>query len=79
VLVGKPFWFFGGRGDTSGTTHGTAHPYDRQVPVILLGAGIKPGRYVQAASPADIAPTLAQLIGVKMTKAGGRVLKEGLK
>jgi len=79
VLVGKPFWFFGGRGDTSGTTHGTAHPYDRQVPVILLGAGIKPGRYGQAASPADIAPTLAQLIGVKMTKAEGRVLKEGLK
>jgi len=79
VLVGRPYWTFGPRGDASGTTHGTSHPYDRQVPVILLGAGIKPGRYAHAASPADIAPTLAQLVGVKMPKAEGRVLKEALK
>jgi hypothetical protein len=79
VLISKPFWFFGGRGDAAGTTHGTAHPYDRQVPVILLGAGIRPGHYPQPASPADLAPTLAQRIGVKMPKAEGRVLKEALK
>jgi predicted AlkP superfamily pyrophosphatase or phosphodiesterase len=79
VLVGKPFWMFGGRGDSSATTHGTANPYDRQVPVVLLGAGIKPGRYAQSASPADLAPTLAQIIGVKMPKAEGRVLREGLR
>jgi predicted AlkP superfamily pyrophosphatase or phosphodiesterase len=79
VLVGKPFWFFAGRGDTSGTTHGTSHPYDRQVPVVMLGAGVKAGRYPQPASPADLAPTLAKIIGVNMTKAEGRVLKESLK
>ena len=79
VLVSKPYWTFGPRGDAAGTTHGTAHPYDRQVPVILLGAGIKPGRYPGVASPADIAPTLAHLVGVKMPKAEGRVLKEALK
>ena len=79
ILVSRPFWMFGPRGDGSGTTHGTAHPYDRQVPVMLLGAGIKPGRYPGVASPADIAPTLAHLIGVKMSKAEGRVLKEALK
>lgn len=79
VLVSKPNWTFGPRGDAAGTTHGTAHPYDRQVPVILLGAGIKPGRYAGVASPADIAPTLAHLLGVKMPKAEGRVLKEALK
>jgi hypothetical protein len=49
------------------------------MPVIMLGAGIKPGRYPQAATPADIARTLAQLVGVKMPKAEGRVLKEALK
>jgi phosphopentomutase len=79
VLVSKPNWTFGPRGDAAGTTHGTSHPYDRQVPVMLLGAGIKAGRYPQAASPADIAPTLAQLVGVKMPKAEGRVLKEALR
>jgi hypothetical protein len=47
--------------------------------VILLGAGVKTGHYAQAASPADIAPTLGQLIGVKMSKAEGRVLKEALR
>lgn len=79
VLIGRPNWYFSPRGDGSGTTHGTHHLYDRHVPVMLLGAGIRPGRYSQSASPADIAPTLAQLINVKMPKAEGRVLKEALR
>ena len=79
ILVGKPNWYFGPRGDGAGTTHGTANLYDRRVPVILLGPAIKPGKYSQAASPADLAPTLAQIIGVKMPKAEGRVLKEAIK
>jgi predicted AlkP superfamily pyrophosphatase or phosphodiesterase len=79
ILVGKPFWMFGGRGDGSGTTHGTSNLYDRHVPVVLLGAGIKAGRYLQSASPADLAPTLAHIIGVKMAKAEGRVLKEAVR
>ena len=79
ILASKPNWYFSPRGDGAGTTHGTAHPYDRHVPLILIGRGIKPGRYAQAASPADIAPTLAQLAGVKLPKAEGRVLREALK
>jgi phosphopentomutase len=49
------------------------------VPVILLGRGIKAGRLTQAATPADIAPTMAQVMGVKLPKAEGRVLREALK
>jgi predicted AlkP superfamily pyrophosphatase or phosphodiesterase len=79
ILVSKPNWYFGPRGDAAGTTHGTAHPYDRRVPVILLGRGIKAGRLTQAATPADIAPTMAQVMGVKLPKAEGRVLREALK
>ncbi|HEX5107555.1 MAG TPA: alkaline phosphatase family protein [Vicinamibacterales bacterium] len=79
ILVGKPNWYFSPRGDGAGTTHGTAHPYDRRVPVILLGHGIKAGRYAEVASPADIAPTLAHVIGVQLPKAEGRVLREALK
>ena len=79
IVVGKPNWYFSPRSDGSATTHGTAHLYDRQVPVIVMGKGIKPGRYAQAASPADIAPTLAQVAGVKLPKAEGRILREALK
>jgi predicted AlkP superfamily pyrophosphatase or phosphodiesterase len=79
ILVGKPYWVFGPRGESGGTTHGTSHPYDRQVPVIMMGGGIKPGRYAQPASPADIAPTLAHLINVKLPRAEGRVLEEALR
>jgi len=49
------------------------------VPVILFGAGVKAGRYDRAATPADIAPTLARGAGIKMPKAEGRVLAEGLR
>ena len=79
ILIGKPYWYFGPRGDASGTTHGTSNLYDRRVPVVLLGAGIKAGKYSQTASPADLAPTVAQIIGVKLPKAEGRVLKEALR
>ena len=47
--------------------------------MILLGHGIKAGRYAEVASPADIAPTLAHVIGVRLPKAEGRVLREALK
>jgi hypothetical protein len=62
----------------SATTHGTSHGYDQHVPIILLGAGIQPGKYSSAASPADIAPTLAFLCGVSLPRADGRVLSEAL-
>ena len=41
-----------------GTTHGSANADDQRVPVLFLGHGIKPGKYSQAATPADLAPTL---------------------
>jgi phosphoglycerol transferase MdoB-like AlkP superfamily enzyme len=78
-VVGKTYWYFSTRADGSATTHGTWNPYDRQVPLILFGRGVKTGRFPQPASPADIAPTLAHLAGVSMPKATGRVLREALK
>ena len=74
ILVPKPYWIL----STSAATHGTAHAYDTRVPVILAGAGIKPGEYLTPASPADIAPTLAFLAGVLMPRPDGRVLTEAL-
>ena len=56
-IMPKPYWLM----SSAGTTHGTGYFYDERVPVLLFGAGIKPGKYWGAASPADLAPTLGAL------------------
>jgi predicted AlkP superfamily pyrophosphatase or phosphodiesterase len=79
IVVPRENWFFvtASNGRTP-ATHGTAHWYDARVPVIFWGHGIRPGKYSVAASPADIAPTLAALCGVDLIEADGRVLGEAL-
>ena len=62
----------------TGTTHGTPYDYDVRVPVVLFGSRIKPGQYDQVTSPADIAPTLASLTRVTLTRTNGRVLSEAI-
>lgn len=76
VLVSEPYWMPGG---LAGTTHGTPYAYDTQVPLLLAGAGIRAGRFAARASTLDLAPTLADLLGV-LQPAGseGRVLAEAL-
>jgi hypothetical protein len=49
------------------------------VPIILFGRGVKPGVYADAATPADIAPTLAALCGISLPAAEGHVLAAALK
>jgi hypothetical protein len=58
----KPWLYVSNR--PGGTGHGTAHDYDRHVPVAFLGAGVRPGRYEGEAGPEEIAPTLAALLGI---------------
>jgi predicted AlkP superfamily pyrophosphatase or phosphodiesterase len=60
------------------TTHGTSYAYDERVPLLLMGAGVRPGQYEQSATPADIAPTLARIAGVALPTATGRALDEAL-
>jgi len=69
-LALKPGWMF--RAD--GTTHGSSNPYDQQVPVIVMGPGVRPGTYSDAVTPADLAPTLAALAGIQLPTAEGQVL-----
>ncbi len=47
-----------------GTGHGTAHEYDRHVPVVFMGPGITPGTYEAPCGPEHIAPTLGALLGL---------------
>jgi predicted AlkP superfamily pyrophosphatase or phosphodiesterase len=47
-----------------GTGHGTPHDYDRHVPIVFRGSGVKAGSYDGECGPEDIAATLGRLIGV---------------
>jgi len=70
VIAPKPGWIF----LAAGATHGTASADDQRVPIILFGAGIVHGVFSTAATPADIAPTLAALCGVTLAHADGHAL-----
>jgi predicted AlkP superfamily pyrophosphatase or phosphodiesterase len=48
----------------TGTSHGTPYLYDRAVPLVFFGPGVAPGVVRGRASTVDIAPTLAQVLGV---------------
>jgi predicted AlkP superfamily pyrophosphatase or phosphodiesterase len=73
VIVTEPNWVF----DATGTGHGSAYNYDSQVPVVFMGAGVKPGLYHQRIMAADIAPTLATILrGATPSGAAGRALAE---
>ena len=74
ILATEPGWMF----SASGTTHGSANDDDQRVPLIFYGAGIKPGVSQEPATPADVAPTLAVLLGVTIPDADGRALGRAL-
>ena len=63
---------------SAGTTHGTGYFYDERVPVLLFGAGIKPGKYWGAATPADLRRRSPRSTGITMARPDGRVLSEAL-
>lgn len=70
-IVQKPYWL----ASTQGTSHGTPFSYDTHVPLIFWGPGIRPGRYDETVRTADIAPTLAALLGVNTPSGSvGRIL-----
>jgi predicted AlkP superfamily pyrophosphatase or phosphodiesterase len=70
IVVPEKNWLL----STAATTHGTLYPYDQQVPVIFFGAGVTPGVFDTPATPADIAPTLAAIAGVRFEATDGKVL-----
>ena len=63
----------------SSATHGSPYSYDTHVPLIIMGRGFRPDKYWQAATPADLAPTLAHVLNVQAPSCSiGRVLAEAL-
>ena len=78
VVTLKPYWYWTG---VNFATHGSPHDSDANVPIIFYGAGIKPGRNTRKANVVDIAPTLAEIIGVRPTepRLDGRPLRDANK
>lgn len=68
------------RGDSARAQHGTPHDYDATVPVIFWGAPFRAVRATTMARVVDIAPTLADAIGVVPSeRLDGRVLGAALR
>jgi len=64
AFVLKPYWLLGSH--PIGTSHGSPHRYDTNVPLMLYGpAWIPPaGRIDKPVEVTDIAPTLSKLLGI---------------
>lgn len=73
-FVLKPYWMM--TSSTSVTTHGSPHHYDTNVPLLLYGPRwIGAGHRDSRVDVADIAPTIASLIGIGAPGASeGKVL-----
>jgi predicted AlkP superfamily pyrophosphatase or phosphodiesterase len=75
LLIPKENWML----PAAGTTHGTLYSYDQRVPVLLYGEGIRPGVREEPATPADLAVTVASMVGVHLPSPDGHVLTGALK
>ncbi len=65
--------------ESTGTTTGSPYNYDTQVPLIISGGNVQNGRFGQNSSPADIAPTIANILGIEQPSLSeGRVLSEAM-
>jgi len=75
-IVQEPYWFNFDKGPVTGM-HGSPWNYDTHVPVIFSGPGISSGITYRRVQPADVAPTLAALMGMSPpASAQGSVLPE---
>ncbi len=60
---------------SEGTSHGTVYDYDRRVPLVFYGAGVKPGEMIEPVHSIDIAPTLGTKLGLDLPEdLDGQVL-----
>lgn len=77
VVSLEPYAYWAG---TPIATHGTPNDEDAHVPVVFWGAGIRAGRYGEFARVVDIAPTIAELLGVPpLERLDGHVLTRALR
>jgi predicted AlkP superfamily pyrophosphatase or phosphodiesterase len=76
VVVVKPYFLL--TQGLAGTKHGTPHPYDTRVPLLLYGPGIRAGTHKEAATPLMLAPAMARALGIKPPEGAKATLPDGL-
>lgn len=63
AVVVKPYYLPGSEFAT-GTTHGSPHPYDTHVPLMVYGPGVRKGVRKERVSPAGVAAIFARAAGI---------------
>jgi hypothetical protein len=63
IFIVKPYYLLSTR--LTGTGHGTPHPYDTHVPLMLLGPGLVPGVRAERIAPQSNVPILAKALGIQ--------------
>ncbi|MGE3778231.1 MAG: alkaline phosphatase family protein [Pirellulaceae bacterium] len=75
MFVYAPYCVPGDRG----TTHGSPWHYDTHVPLLLLGKGIRAGRFDRPVAPTCLAATASELLGIDYPSANQeRPLREAI-
>lgn len=65
IIIQKPMWYFDDDPDYYAATHGSPYSYDTFVPILLFGQGVEAATIHAPAAPAQIAPTLAGMLGIR--------------
>ncbi|MCS6861442.1 MAG: alkaline phosphatase family protein [Abditibacteriales bacterium] len=79
IVVPKPLWYLHKKPTEYAATHGSPYAYDTHVPVILMGEPFRSGVYATLIDVVDVAPTLANVLGIAApTLCEGRVLHEAI-
>ncbi|MFO0935737.1 MAG: alkaline phosphatase family protein [Gemmataceae bacterium] len=68
AVVLKPFYLVEEKISQAGTSHGTPFDYDRHVPLMVFGPGLKPGRVEEAVAPQHAASVLSYYLGLTPPK-----------
>jgi len=77
VVSLEPFAYWAG---TPNATHGTPNDEDAHVPLLFWGHGVRAGHYDEFARVVDIAPTLANVLGIPpLERLDGHVLSRALR
>jgi arylsulfatase A-like enzyme len=77
-IIQKPYWFLFDEGPIP-AMHGSPWRYDTHVPIIFTNSAIKAQRVHRLVHPVDVAPTIAEFLGLTSPgSAQGSPLEEVL-
>ncbi len=82
AVVTKPYHLIGevisGKVDNYRTTHGSPHPYDTHVPLLVYGPGVRAGARDERVTPLAVASILARGLGISPPDGAEAPVPEGL-